>query len=113
MPDLTFPASFQWGVATSAYQIEGAVDVDGRAPSIWDTFSHQPGKTVNGDNGDRACEHYRRWESDLDLIKYATFANIPTQDSPAFAACVQQEQHAALVAAITDRASHAPDLESS
>ena len=67
--ELTFPAAFQWGVATSAYQIEGAVHSDGRGPSIWDTFSHQPGKVFNGDTGDIACDHYNRWESDLDLIK--------------------------------------------
>jgi len=59
---------FLWGVSTSAYQIEGAVDVDGRTPSIWDTFSHTPGKVANNDNGDRACDHYHRWESDLDLM---------------------------------------------
>ncbi len=69
LPDLTFPSSFQWGVATSAYQIEGAVHSGGRAPSIWDTFSHQHGKTDNGDTGDVACDHYNRWESDLDMIK--------------------------------------------
>ena len=63
-----FPAGFTWGAATAAYQIEGAVDVDGRGPSIWDTFSHTPGKVVGGDTGDVACDHYRRWESDLDLM---------------------------------------------
>ena len=52
---------FTWGVATSAYQIEGAVDVDGRGPSIWDTFASQPGHTVNGESGAVACDHYRRW----------------------------------------------------
>jgi beta-glucosidase len=65
---MSFPPGFLWGVATSAYQIEGAVDVDGRGQSIWDTFSHTPGKTANGDTGDVACDHYRRWENDLDLI---------------------------------------------
>ena len=69
MQDLKFPSSFQWGVATSSYQIEGAVSEDGRAPSIWDTFSHQPGKVDNNDTGDVACDHYHRWQSDLDLIK--------------------------------------------
>ena len=69
MSTLKFPPGFQWGVATSAYQIEGAAHTDGRGPSIWDTFSHTPGKTANGDTGDVACEHYQRWESDLDLIK--------------------------------------------
>lgn len=69
MQDLKFPSSFQWGVATSSYQIEGAVNEGGRAPSIWDTFSHQPGKVDNNDTGDVACDHYHRWQSDLDLIK--------------------------------------------
>ena len=69
MQDLKFPSSFQWGVATSSYQIEGAVNEGGRAPSIWDTFSHQPGKVDNNDTGDVACDHYHRWQSDLDMIK--------------------------------------------
>lgn len=59
---------FLWGVATSAYQIEGAVEVDGRGPSIWDTFARQPGRTVNGESGAVACDHYHRWAEDLDLI---------------------------------------------
>ena len=62
------PDGFLWGVATSAYQIEGAVDADGRGPSIWDTFSHTPGKTANGETGDVACDHYRRWRDDVDLL---------------------------------------------
>jgi beta-glucosidase len=60
--------NFVLGAATSAYQIEGAVNEDGRGPSIWDTFSHTPGMTVNGETGDIACDHYRRWESDVDLM---------------------------------------------
>ena len=63
-----FPEGFLWGVATSSYQIEGAVDADGRGPSIWDTFSHTPGNVDNGENGDVACDHYHRWAEDLDLI---------------------------------------------
>lgn len=63
-----FPADFCWGVATAAYQIEGAVNEDGRGPSIWDTFSHTPGKTHNGDTGDVACDHYHRWAEDLELM---------------------------------------------
>ncbi len=59
---------FTWGVATSAYQIEGAVDVDGRGPSIWDTFAREPGRTVNGESGAVACDHYRRWADDVALI---------------------------------------------
>jgi beta-glucosidase len=65
---LAFPPEFVWGVATAAYQIEGAVDADGRGRSIWDTFSHTPGATHNGDNGDVACDHYHRSAEDLDLI---------------------------------------------
>ncbi len=64
-----FPTSFLWGAATSAYQIEGAVSSDGRGPSIWDSFSHTPGKTIGGQTGDVACDHYYRWATDLDLIK--------------------------------------------
>ena len=65
---ITFPEGFLWGAATAAYQIEGAVTEDGRGPSIWDTFSHTPGKVVNGDTGDIACDHYHRWPADLDLL---------------------------------------------
>jgi beta-glucosidase len=68
MPKLQFPDGFLWGAATAAYQIEGAADRDGRGPSIWDTFSHTPGKVLRGDTGDIACDHYDRWESDLDLL---------------------------------------------
>jgi beta-glucosidase len=64
-----FPADFTWGTATSAYQIEGAVAEDGRAPSIWDTFSHTPGKVDNDDHGDVACDHYHRWPEDIALMK--------------------------------------------
>jgi len=61
-----FPAGFWWGVATSAYQIEGAHDLDGRTPSIWDTFARTPGKVHNGDTGDIAVDHYHRWAEDFD-----------------------------------------------
>jgi beta-glucosidase len=64
-----FPSDFRWGVATSSYQIEGAAAQDGRGPSIWDTFSKTPGKVVNGDTGDVACDHYNLLESDLDMIQ--------------------------------------------
>ncbi len=68
--DLTaLPADFTWGVATAAYQIEGAVTEDGRSPSIWDTFSHTPGKVDGGDTGDVACDHYHRVPEDIGLIK--------------------------------------------
>ena len=59
---------FAFGVATAAYQIEGGAGAGGRGPSIWDTFSHTPGKTVNGDTGDVACDHVNRWREDVDLI---------------------------------------------
>ncbi|HKT05567.1 MAG TPA: GH1 family beta-glucosidase [Rugosimonospora sp.] len=64
----TFPPGFIWGVATSAYQIEGAVREDGRGPSIWDTFSHTPGRVKDGSTGDIACDHYHRYAADLDLM---------------------------------------------
>jgi beta-glucosidase len=68
--DLTsLPADFTWGVATAAYQVEGAVAEDGRSPSIWDTFSHTPGKIDGNDNGDVACDHYHRWPEDIELMK--------------------------------------------
>ena len=64
-----FPDGFVWGAATAAYQIEGAVTEDGRGPSIWDTFSHTPGRVANGDTGEVACDHYHRWREDLDLLR--------------------------------------------
>jgi beta-glucosidase len=64
----TFPAGFVWGAATAAYQIEGAVAEGGRGPSVWDTFSHTPGKIANGDTGDVACDFYHRWAGDLDIL---------------------------------------------
>jgi beta-glucosidase len=65
---MRFPDGFLWGVSTSAYQVEGAVDADGRGRSIWDTFSHREGTIEGGGTGDVACDHYRRWETDLDLV---------------------------------------------
>jgi beta-glucosidase len=67
-PPAAFPPGFVWGVSTASYQIEGSVHADGRGPSIWDTFSHEQGRTHNGDTGDVACDHYRRLDSDLDLL---------------------------------------------
>ena len=63
-----FPEGFLWGAATSAYQIEGSPLADGAGPSIWQRFAHSPGLTANGDTGDAACDHYRRWESDVQLM---------------------------------------------
>ncbi len=63
-----FGPDFVWGVATSAFQIEGASDVDGRGPSIWDTFCQQPGVIADGSDGRVACDHYHRLDADLDLI---------------------------------------------
>jgi beta-glucosidase len=65
---MRFPPGFLFGVATSAYQIEGAASEDGRGPSIWDTFSAAPGAVYHGDDGMIACDHYHRAESDLDLV---------------------------------------------
>jgi beta-glucosidase len=64
-----FPKDFLWGTATSAYQIEGAVDEDGRGRSIWDTFAHTPGKIADHSTGDRANDHYHRYKEDVGLIK--------------------------------------------
>ena len=69
MTMLQFPQGFVWGVATSAYQIEGGWNEDGRSPSIWDTFSHTPGKTKQGETGDVACDHYHRWPEDVALMQ--------------------------------------------
>jgi beta-glucosidase len=64
----TFPRTVRLGAATASYQIEGAVHDDGRGESIWDRFCRVPGAIVNGDTGDVACDHYHRFESDLDLM---------------------------------------------
>lgn len=66
---LKFPENFMFGTATCSYQIEGGVHEDGRGESIWDVFSHTPGKTLNGDTGDIACDHYHRWQEDIDIMK--------------------------------------------
>src|SRR5579875_3698689 len=64
-----FPDDFLWGTATAAYQVEGAVHEDGRGPSIWDTFSHTPGKTFQGETGDVADDFYHRYPQDIALMK--------------------------------------------
>jgi len=64
-----FPPDFLWGCATSAYQIEGSPLADGAGPSIWERYAHTPGMMVNGDTGDIACDHYRRYKDDVALMK--------------------------------------------
>lgn len=66
---LTFPKNFVWGTATAAYQVEGAWQEDGKGESIWDRFAHTPGKILNGDTGDVACDHYHRWRDDVALMR--------------------------------------------
>lgn len=65
----SFPDGFLWGSATASYQVEGAVKEDGRGTTIWDTFSHTPGKTANGDTGDIADDSYHRYPEDIQLMK--------------------------------------------
>jgi beta-glucosidase len=65
----SFPEGFLWGTATAAYQVEGAAQEDGRGVTIWDTFSHIPGKIRNNDNGDVACDMYHRYPADIQLMK--------------------------------------------
>jgi beta-glucosidase len=64
-----FPRDFRWGTSTSAYQIEGAATEDGRGPSIWDTFSHEPDRIADGTSGDEACDHYHRYPQDIALMQ--------------------------------------------
>jgi len=66
---LTFPDNFLWGTATAAFQVEGAAAEDGKGPSIWDVFCATPGKTVGGDTGETACDHYHRYCEDIDLMR--------------------------------------------
>jgi beta-glucosidase len=63
-----FPEGFQWGSATAAYQIEGSATIDGRKPSVWDRFSAIQGRVLNGDTGESACDHYHRYEQDIQLM---------------------------------------------
>ncbi|MCP4249886.1 MAG: beta-glucosidase [bacterium] len=65
----SFPPGFAWGVATSAYQVEGSADADGKGESIWDNFAHQPGRILDGSSGDVTCDHYRRWREDVALME--------------------------------------------
>ncbi|GGP21099.1 glycoside hydrolase family 1 protein [Silvimonas iriomotensis] len=66
-----FPQGFLWGAASAAYQVEGAHDADGKGPSVWDVFTHLPGKTFQGSNGDVAVDHYHRMAEDVALMKEA------------------------------------------
>jgi beta-glucosidase len=63
-----FPPGFVWGVATSAFQIEGATSEDGKGPSVWDTFCRVPGVIADASDGRTACDHYHRWQADLDTV---------------------------------------------
>lgn len=69
MTRYTFPADFLWGAATAAYQVEGAWNAAGKGESIWDRFSHTPGKVLDGDTGDTACDHYHRYRDDIALMR--------------------------------------------
>src|SRR5690348_16311935 len=66
--ELSFPSSFLWGAATSAYQVEGAAHEDGRGESIWDRFCREPGAVANGDTGEISAGHYHRWREDVELM---------------------------------------------
>ena len=63
-----FSDDFMWGVATSSYQIEGAAFEDGKGLSVWDTFSHEPGRIKNNENGDVTCDHYHLWKNDIEIL---------------------------------------------
>lgn len=69
MKKTRFPDGFSWGTATAAYQVEGAWNEDGKGESIWDRFSHTPGRIMNGDTGDVACDQYHRYKEDVALMK--------------------------------------------
>ena len=66
---ILFPRNFRWGVATAAFQIEGAWNEDGKGESIWDVFAHEAGRIKDGSNGDRTCDHYHLWKEDVRLMK--------------------------------------------
>ena len=66
---MAFGREFVWGVASAAYQVEGAAIEDGKGPSVWDMFCRRPGAIWRGQNGDVACDHYHRWREDVALMK--------------------------------------------
>ncbi|PTX99514.1 beta-glucosidase [Verrucomicrobia bacterium LW23] len=68
-PAASFPLDFAWGAATAAYQVEGAWNVDGRGPSVWDDFCHRGGKIADRSTGDVACDHYRLWREDVEMMR--------------------------------------------
>ena len=67
--DIIFPNQFIWGTSTAAYQIEGAAALEGKGPSVWDTFTHTQGKIHNAENGNIACDHYHHYKTDVRLMK--------------------------------------------
>src|SRR5687768_17340120 len=69
MAKADFGPGFRWGAATAAYQIEGAWNLDGKGPSVWDTFTHKPGKIKGNTNGDVACDFYHRYRDDISLLR--------------------------------------------
>ena len=75
------PPGFRFGTSTAAYQIEGAATEDGKGPSIWDTFAAEPGRIVDGSNGDVACDHYHRFEEDVELMQRARHRRLPASRS--------------------------------
>jgi beta-glucosidase len=75
MKTYRFPAAFSWGTATASYQVEGAWNEDGKGESIWDRFAHTPGKILNGDTGDVACDQYHRYREDVALMKELGFGS--------------------------------------
>ncbi|GMA36681.1 glycoside hydrolase family 1 protein [Demequina litorisediminis] len=75
-----FPDGFLLGAATASYQIEGGAHEGGRGTSIWDTFSATDGKVVGGDNGDVACDHFHRWEEDIDMMSEPGPRGLPLLD---------------------------------
>ena len=76
MSEIKFPSDFIWGASSAAYQIEGAWNIDGKSPSIWDTFTHTPGKIKNNENGDTAVDHYHRYKEDIGLMSNINFINM-------------------------------------